>query len=71
MQYRLLPQLREKDEIVWSVESGRNIAEIDGDGLLTAKGTADGAVTVKCAVLDRESGREHISQNCTILAPAR
>lgn len=68
MQYRLLPQLREKDEIVWSVESGRNIAEIDGDGLLTAKGTADGAVTVKCAVLDRESGREHISQNCTILA---
>ncbi|RHR54317.1 hypothetical protein DWX10_10625 [Clostridium sp. AF18-27] len=67
LRYRLVPQLREEDEIVWSVESGRDIAEINSDGLLTATGTADGLVTVKCAVLDRESGREYISQNCTIL----
>lgn len=67
MRYRLVPQLRGEDQIVWSVTSGQDIGEINDDGILRARGIRDGAVTVKCAVLDRVSGREYIAQNCTIL----
>lgn len=67
LKYRLVPELRSGDRIAWSISSGQDMGEISDEGLLRARGTGAGGVAVTCAVLDRETGEESISQNCTIL----
>lgn len=66
LEYRLTPALRENDRVVWSVESGADAAVVNQDGRVTALGERDGLVTVKCAVIGPDDGKEYISQNCTI-----